>query len=277
MANFRMGYIGKSFSLGVLGIVGTLVACGGGGVTSTIAQQTTTVSPYVLYASGYAMKNAPANDSFANSHEGGDVTLFYGNNINWAWDLGRSDVGGNPDYLKQQQAYGVLFSKVSSSTAPNGYAGLSIKPPQNGSLNVSQSGTLILQTGNGTGANADSDAFMTYTVELMAGVQGGQAEGYAYPKKCTYNLSLTPGSRPNGPTGVNNGAIPLTNPYGLQTYRIALNSSNFTCTGGTLAEVKADLRNLNVTVLGSNNSNAVLAGGADKEVFVKIGQISFSQ
>lgn len=270
-----MGYIGKSFSMGVLGILGTLVACGGGGITSTVAQQQASVSPYLLYASGYAMKSVGANDSFASSHEGGDVTTFAGNNISWAWDLGRSDVGGNPDWLKQQQAYGVLFSKAAADTAPTGYAGLSIKAPENGAVNVSESGTLVLQTGNGNDAGTDANAFMTYTVEMMAGVQGGASEGYAYPKKCTYNLALTPGSRPRGPNGTD--AIALTNPFGLQTYRIALSSSNFTCTGGTLAEVKADLRNINVVALGANNANAVAAGAANKEVFMKIGQISFAK
>ena len=271
MSKMRMGYIGKSFSMGALGIVGTLVACGGGGVTSTIAS-TTVASPYVVFASQFAMKSPGANDTWAQSQEGGDVTTFAGNSLAWLWDLGRSDVGGNPDWLKQQQAYGVLFGKGANVDASGGYAGLSIKAPENGSVNVSQSGTMVIQTGNGTPAGADAAAFMNYTIELAAGTQGGADTGYAWPKKCTYQLALTPGSRPNGPSDA--GALPLTNPFGLQTYRIALNSTNFTCTGGTLADVKADLRNISVLVTGANNSGAVGTTGV-KEVFMKIGHIAF--
>ena len=273
MANLRMGYIGKSFTTGVLGIVGTLVACGGGGVTSTVAQSVAR-SPYLVFASEFVMKSPGANDTWAKSQEGGDVTSFAGNGLAWRWDLGRSDVGGNPDWLKQQQAYGVLFGKGAGVDASSGYAGLSIKAPENGSVNVTESGTMVIQTGNGTPAGADAAAFMGYTIELAAGTQGGASEGYAWPKKCTYQLALTPGSRPNGPTDA--GAIPKTNPYGLQTYRIALNTTNFTCTGGTLADVKSDLRNISVLVAAANNSGAVGTSG-DKEVFMKIGQISFSK
>jgi len=271
MAFQRMGYIGKSFTMGALGILGTLVACGGGGITSTVAQAV--ASPYVLFASEFVMKTDGANDTWAKSQEGGDVTTFAGDGLSWAWDLGRSGVGGNPDWLKQQQAYGVLFGKAANADPTRGYAGLSIKAPENGSVNVSQSGTMVIQTGNGNPVGPDSTAFMAYTIELAAGTQGG-APDFAWPKKCTYQLALTPGSRPLGPTG--NTAIDKTNPFGLQTYRIALNSTNFTCTGGTLAEVKTDLKNISVLVAAANN-NGVMSDTAAREVFMKIGQISFTK
>ena len=271
MANLRMGYIGKSFSLGILGIVGTLVACGGGGITSTIAQQVVANSPYLLYASEFVMKTDGENDTWAESQEGGDVTSFAGQGLSWRWDLGRSDVGGNPDFLKQQQAYGVLFGKNANVAAANGYAGLSVKAPENGTVNVTESGNLVIQTGNGNPSGNDENAFMNYTIELAAGNQGG-APDYAWPVKCTHVLALTPGSRPNGPEGT--GAIAKTHPFGLQTYKIALNETNFTCTGGTLANVKADLRNISFIVTGSNNATAVNSLD-DKEVFIKIGHISF--
>ncbi len=276
MANFRMGYIGKSFTLGILGIVGTLVACGGGGVTSTIASTTAAASPYVLFASQYQMKSPGANDTWAASLEGGNVTSFAGAGLSWRWDLGRSDVGGNPDWLKQQQAYGVLFGKNASTSAATGYAGLSIGAPggtPTSSINASASGKLNIQVGNGTPAGTDANAFMTYTIELAAGTQAG-APTYAWPKTCSYDLPLTPGSRPNGPNDA--GAIALTNPYGLQSYTVSLNSTNFTCTGGTLAEVLADVRNISVIVKGANNSAAATAS-VDKEVFIKVGHISFSR
>ncbi len=271
MANLRMGYIGKSFSMGILGIVGTLVACGGGGITSTIAQQTIARSPYLLYASEFVMKTDGANDTWAKSQEGGDVTSFAGLGLAWRWDLGRSDVGGNPDFLKQQQAYGVLFGKNANAAATNAYAGLSIKAPENGTVNVTESGNLVIQTGNGNPAGVDADAFMNYTIELAAGTQGG-APDYAWPIKCTHVLALTPGSRPLGPNGTN--AIPKTNPFGLQTYKVELNQTNFNCSGGTLVALKEDLRNISIIVTGANNTAAV-ASSADKEVFLKIGQIAF--
>lgn len=269
----RMGYIGKSFTMGALGILGTLVACGGGGVTNTVAASV--ASPYVLFASEFVMKSDGANDTWAKSQEGGDVTSFAGDGLSWAWDLGRSDsnIGGNPDWLKQQQAYGIVFAKAANADPTLGYAGLSIKAPENGSVDVSLSGSMVIQTGNGNSVGADSAAFMGYTIELAAGTQGG-APNFAWPKKCTYQLALTPGSRPQGPNGT--GAINLTNPHGLQTYRIALNTTNFTCTGGTLSEVKADLKNISVLVAAANN-NGVMSDSAAREVFIKIGQISFTK
>lgn len=89
MANFRMGYIGKSFTLGILGIVGTLVACGGGGVTSTIASVATPPSPYILFASSFMGKAGATGEPYVVSGEGGDVFSFAGGGLRTtgAWKL----------------------------------------------------------------------------------------------------------------------------------------------------------------------------------------------
>jgi len=259
MANFRMGYIGKSFTMGVLGIVGTLVACGGGGVTSSMA--TATVSPYVLFASQYSMIGGASSEPFARSQEGGSVFSFFDSvtgGFRYTWGLGE-----NAEWLKQRQAYGVQATSTSAVTSAN-YFGLAVKAPANGSVNASNSDTLVVQMGNGSATDAFPNSHMKFTVTVSGGTQDNS---YNWSRSCSYDQTLDADSRP-GPS-----PTAATHPFGLRTYRIPLNS--FTCSSGTMADLKADVKEIAVKVIGGKDAAASAVTSANNTL-LQIGMIAFA-
>lgn len=222
MANFRMGYIGKSFSLGVLGIVGTLVACGGGGVTSSVASVATPPSPYILFASSFLGKAGASSDPWMVSGEGGDVYTFSGGGFTRNWGL-------DSDALRiERQAVGQQFEHTSAITS-SAYFGYSFKAPVNGTVNASESGTLVISMGNGAASNVNSHN--TFVIDIQGGTQAG-APSYAWTNQCSVDKVLDA----------------TNNQYGLKTYRIPL--SSFTCSSGTLSALKGDIKQVSVKVVG---------------------------
>ena len=258
MRSFSMGYIGKSFALGGLGILGTLVACGGGGVTSSVAQNAP-ASPYVLFASQYALLPGAVSEPYAQTQEKGNVFGFSSGGFGYQWS-----VGTNPDYLKQRQAYGLQFGHGAPINASSSF-GLAVRAPENGTINASASDYLIIQMGNGSATDALPTSHMTFTVSVSGG--GNQAVDYTWPATCNFDKVLDADSRP----GPSQGAA--TNPFGLRTYRLPL--SSFTCSSGTLATLKADVREIAVKIVGGKDAAAsAVAGNA---ALLQIGMMAFSK
>lgn len=228
MANLRMGYIGKSFSLGILGIVGTLVACGGGGITSTVASVATPASPYILFASSFLGKAGATGEPWMVSGENGDVFTFADGGFTRTYGL-------DSDALRiERQAVGQQFKHDSAITSA-AYFGYSFKAPANGTVNASESGTLVISMGNGA-ASTNANSHNTFVIDIQGGTQNPQT--YAWTNQCSIDQVLDNSTN---------------NAYGLKTYRIALNS--FTCSAGTLAALKADIKQVSVKVVGGKETN----------------------
>jgi hypothetical protein len=260
MRNFTKGYIAKSFTMGFLGILGTLVACGGGGVTSSSAVSAP-ASPYVLFASQYSLKTGASSEPYAQTQELGDVYGFSNGGFSYQWGLGT-----NPAYMVQRQAYGLQFGNASTVTS-NDFFGLAVRAPANSTVDASNADYLVIQMGNGSASDAFPHSHMTFTVAISgAGTQGG-APNYAWPATCSYDKALDTTSR----IGPNQDAS--ANPFGLRTYRIPL--ASFTCTSGTLATLKADVREIAVKVVGGKDATASTT--ANNSTLLQIGYMAFSK
>ena len=246
MANLRMGYIGKSFSLGILGIVGTLVACGGGGITSTVAN--TPVSPYILFGSSFLGKTGASGEPWMVSGEGGDIFTFAGGGFTRNWGL-------DSDALRnERQAVGQQFEHTCAITDA-AYFGYSFKAPANGTVNASQSGMLVISMGNGAAANANSHN--TFVIDIQGGTQAG-APTYAWTNQCSVDQVLDNSTN---------------NSYGLKTYRIPL--SSLTCSAGTLAALKADIKQVSVKVVGGKEPTKD-ATTANNSTLMQVSYIGFA-
>lgn len=259
MANLRMGYIGKSFSLGILGIVGTLVACGGGGITSTVAS-VATPNEHVLFAMGYSVLpyNSSDPDLKYSTKQGGKVHIGSGG----GWSYGGFGIfqQTNNDWANGQGAVdffgggGVLFKHDAPLTSDS-YIYYKITPRSTGSVDISATDNLLISLGNdkiGSAANTHK--------EVTVFLEGGTASGSNYSNSCNSRVSL----RDND----NNNKI--------TTYTVSL--ENFTCTSGTLASLKAGLNQVVVKVLmGNNNTTSDLASGSSTETLITLGAIAFSK
>ena len=244
----RMGYIGKSFSMGALGIIGTLVACGGSGITSTIAQSV--ASPYVLVASSYTPHASAANDLKWSTAQGGDVYMGSGGNFVY----GNYGIFTQPD-IDYHQSVGIQYNHT-SALASTDYIYTKIQTPQNAGLDVSQSGNLMIQMGNGVDLAVQTNSPTTFTLEIVGGAYNSTT--YTYANSCTVNVPLT-----TTPATANN----------LRVYTVALSSFG-SCTG-TLAALKSDLKAVVVKVLGANDTRATST--TLNYVLPKVGLVAFSR
>lgn len=246
MANLRMGYIGKSFSMGILGIVGTLVACGGGGITSTVAN--TPVSPYILFGSSFLGKAGATGEPWMVSGEGGDVFTFANGGFarNYGLDTNALRI--------ERQAVGQQFAHAGPITN-TGYFGYSFKAPANGTVNASQSGTLVISMGNGAAAT-NANSHNTFVIDIQGGTQ--DATTYAWTNQCSVDQVLDNSTN---------------NAYGMKTYRIAL--SSLTCSAGTLAALKADIKQVSVKVVGGKEPTKDASISANSTM-MQVGYIGFA-
>lgn len=259
MRQFTKGYVGKSFTMGLLGIVGTLVACGGGGITSTVAQSSVTASPYVHFASQYDLIAGASSEPRAQTQELGSVYGFSGGSFAYQWGLGE-----NANYMKQRQAYGLQFGHSAAITNTS-YFGLAVRAPNNGTVDASNSDYLVVQMGNGSSTDAFPNTHMTFTVSISGG--GAQASDYSWPAVCSYDKTLDSTSR------VGTGQDVSANAYGLRTYRLAL--SGFTCSSGSLASLKADVREIAVKIVGGKDATA--SATLNNSALLQIGYMAFSK
>ena len=259
MRQFTKGYIGKSFTLGFVGIVGTLVACGGGGITSTVAQSSAPASPYILFASQYQLIAGATSEPYAKTQELGNIYGFSGGGFTYQWGLGT-----DANIMKERQAYGVQFGHSAAITNTS-YFGLAVRAPENGSVNATNSNYLVIQMGNGSSTDAFPNTHMKFTVAISGG--GSQAVDYSWPAVCEYDKTLDTTSR------IGTGKDASANPFGLRTYRIAL--SDFTCSSGNLSNLKADVREIAVKIVVGKDSTA--SATANNSALLQIGYLAFSK
>lgn len=255
MAFQRMGYIGKSFTMGALGILGTLVACGGGGVTSTIAS-TTAPSEHVLFAMGFSPVAYDSNNPTLKwtTAQGGKVyagesgAWTYGNFGMWAQSV--------PDYnngIGAIDVHGAIGLNYLHSTAvtSSSFFYYNFIPRTSGAVDISATDKLIISMGNDKqGSNANTHQEITIFLE------GGTLTGNDYSNSCKTTQLLR--SHAN-----------------VSTYSIAL--SGFTCDRGTLANLKPALNQVVLKVLPGGQNATSDASTAANETLLKVSGIAFSK
>lgn len=256
MANFRTGYIGKSFTMGVLGIVGTLVACGGGGVTSTVAS-TATPSEHVLFAMGFSPTTYDAADPDLKWSTGQGGKVWAGSGGGWTYGNFGMWAQSTPDYANGVGAIdvhggvGVNFLH-NAALGAGGYIYYKITPRSSGSVDVSATDKLLISIGNdkfGAAANTHQ--------EVSVFLEGGTLSGGAYSNICTATQALR--SHAN-----------------ISTYTIPL--SSFTCSSGSMTSLKSAVSQVVFKVLpGGGNTTSDAASGASTETLIKFSSIAFSK
>ena len=215
-------------------------------------------SSQVLFASQYELYETPENDTYAYSHEGGDVTRFSGGAFGRSWGL------DNPDWLLQRQAYGEQYGH-GEAVDDSSYFGLALKAPNNGDLDISATDTLVIQMGNGTSTDSDANSHMVFTIELNGGEQ--DTSDYTWTNSCYYDQDLLEGSRPGSTQAA------WVNPFGIHTYRVSL--ANFTCTIGNMDDLKAELDEIAVKVVGGKDVEASATSSGNHSL-IQVGYVGFS-
>ena len=203
-------------------------------------------SSQVLFASQYELTGNDA-EPFAISEEDGEVYSFSGGDFYYTWGLGE-----DPNFMIQRQAYGLQFNHAGTIT-DSSFFGLAFKAPGNSSVDISESDTLVIQTGNGSATDAFANSHMVFTIELNGG-----------DSTCSYDLTLADGSRP-GPD-----QQAWTSPFGIHTYRIPFGESHLNCADA----LKADLQEVVVKVVGGKDATA--SATENNQVLMQVGYIGFS-
>lgn len=257
----KYGYIGKSFVLGSVGIVASLIAaCGGGGITDVVAA-TSAPSSYVLFASGYKTLSSAAGDLKAQSLEGGFVYANSFGNFKW----GQYSNGSWSDAEMQARgAFGLSFQQDGTTPDDTHGAYVAVKAPENGSVDISASGKMVIRTGNGTTLQYDSNAKKVFRIQVDGGEQN--TTDWSFPYSCNYDLTLDPDA-------ISDSGQPSSNPFGQATYEIQM--SSFTCDRGSLTDLAKDLRQVTVKVLGGIDAATDNTSGA--YTFIQAGMIAFTK
>ena len=263
MRQLKLGYIGKSFALGGLGVLGTIIAaCGGGGESATAAAGT--VSKYVLFASSYTFNTnvAPSDPAKWTSLEGGTASMGAKDGGNFIYgDYGIFDNAA----INYNQGVGIQFRHAAALNATD-FLYLQVKSPANAALDVSLSSNLVIQMGNGVNVNENANTAQVFSVFVEGGDYNATAYTYAY--SCQKDVTIPAANfQPNG------------NPLGMSTYKIAL--ADFTCTGGAtsaaaLTSLKSTVKAVTVKVLGGKDLTARETSTTGNYVLPKVGFIAFS-
>ena len=237
-------YAGPSVSSG--GGAGT-GSGGGGGATGA-------ATPYGLFASTFIAYAAQTNGAFLHSVQKGDVYAFFGGNFGYGnYSSSQADMNRTGVYTIQAQA-----GATRPSTAAD-YFQVVVLAPGNGTFDISQAATLLVQMGNAfvpsgnipLGPNAN-----VFTVDLNNSVGGATPTA-----DCAYDQTLA------SPIGPNQGPSVL----GVRTYAIPL--ASFSCSIGSVALLQqSGITTVAVKVLGSKNP-ALVASEGDT---ISVGQIGFT-
>ncbi len=257
MANFRMGYIGKSFTMGLLGIVGTLVACGGGGVTSSIASVSAPPDS-VVFAMGFTRRTVTEPDLEYLTEQGGKIYIGTRSGGNWAWggygiyeNAGADCTWGGCGGINQFGGVGINFKHDAALNSQDYIYYRVTARSSGGTVNISATDNMLLSIGN------DKNGTNTHK-ELTVVLEGGTQTGNAWSNSCKTTLQL--------------GAY-----QSISTYKIPL-ATGWTCDSGSMSTLKSTLSQVVIKVLpGGNNTSNDAASGAATETFIKLGAIAFSK
>ena len=275
-----------ALSPAVIGAAMALAACGGGGVTNPPADDggggaSVDATPYALFASNYVAYAAQTNGAFLHSVQDGDVYATFGGNINYGC------FAFNQEQMNANQFYAIQAQADSNGGPPNGtncqpnsnvppttsadFAKLTIKAPGTNSptatsvapLDISQSGTMLVQMGNiytqGDVPGAVGGNATTYTIQLNNDTSFNQ-DGSAQTALCSFDQVLAViGRSPSAPLGVLNYVIPF---------------SSFTCSTGTMDTMKSTgVTSVTVRFSGDKNPN-LLVNELD---VIAVGYVGFSK
>ena len=221
-------------------------------------------SPYVMFASQYEVVSDATGDPYVKSNEQGGVYEFSGGGFagNNAYTLRGDDNSGDP--MKERQLYGVQYFHM-EAIGDDSYFGLSVKAPNDGALDISETDTLVIQMGEGTGG---ATAHTTFTIDLNGGEQDSTT--YVWSHSCSYDQELLAGSQPGDQLDPAEG---WDNDWGIQTYRIPL--SSFECGDDDFEELKADLEEVAVKVVGGKDAEAS-AAATENHTLLQFGYIAFA-
>jgi hypothetical protein len=244
----KIGYIGKSFAMGSVGILASVIAaCGGGGVTDVVASSATP-SAFVAFAMGYEPHPSTQGDLKWQTLQGGDVYMgsagyAYGNF--GIWDAAA---------ISYHQSVGIQFFH-SAPLATTDYIYTKIQAPEDGSVDASATSTMLIQMGNDKiGGEANTATVFTVSIE------GGDYDTttYSYANSCKTNVTLDQTPNPNM----------------LHTYSLLL--ASLTCDSGTVDAAKSDLRAVTVKVLASENATSAATTTANY-VLPKVATVVFTK
>ena len=216
-------------------------------------------SSQVLFASQYELIDGATGEPLLSSSEGGDVYSFSGGNF-----IGKEVFHmRDENILRERQLYGVQYYH-SEAIDDQSYFGLTVKSPNNGELDISETDTLVIQMGNGV--NSDT-THMVFVIDLNGGEQ--DPNDYSWTHSCSYEQELLEGSQPGEQL---DPAEAWDNGWGVQTYRIPL--VDFDCGESDLSELKVDLEEVAVKVVGGVDEAA--SAVADNHTLLSFGFIAFS-
>jgi hypothetical protein len=122
----------------------------------------------------------------------------------------------------------------------------------------------VIQTGNGTGNQYDSNAKKVVQIKVEGGTQS--TTDWSFQHSCKYNKTLDSAA-------INDSGQPGANNYGLRTYEI--NLADFTCTSGDLTSLKRDVKQVTVQLVGGIDPATDSTSGA--YTFLQTGLIAFSK
>ena len=247
MTLFSKNYIVKSFSMGFLGILGTLVACGGGGVTSSGAQSAAPAEQ-ILFAMGYQPLSVQGDDTIKwKTAQGGKVSAGSGG----SWSYGDWGVWTQTD-IDTKGWVGVQYKHTAANTASS-YIYYKVTGPKEGSIDVSATDSLIISMGNekiGSEANTPT--------EVTVFVEGGAYDttNYTYANSCKAKQALR--------------STTLSS-----TYVIAL--SSLTCDSGTLVALKTGVKAVVIKVLPGSGNATTDTSTTNNYTLIELGAIGFGK
>ena len=209
---------------------------------------TVTDGTHILFASQYERLSAEDSGAWSKTKESGLVYVAPGWNNSgsvqnqsgdwdWGWyEASASDVATRQSFAKQ-------WNHDSALDSVDDRIYVNVKAPANGKLDITDTDTLVIQMGNtsdtdtdpGNGLVAQANTHNTYTVTLSGGTQN--TSDWSWSDVCTADQALTASG----------------NKYGLSTYYVSL--SSFSCSSGSLSNVKSNLAEVMISVeYGKNNS-----------------------
>ena len=212
-------------------------------------------SSQVLFASQYELKDGATGEPWANSEEDGDIYGFSGGDFIWSW---------SPDAnaMSERQSYGLQFYH-DVAIDETSYFGLTVKAPGNGYVDITESDTLVIQMGQANSLDGHPNTHTVFTIDLNGGEQN--PNDFSWSDSCSYDQALAEGSQPGGEELWDT-------PFGLLTYRIPL--ADFDCGEGELDDLKVDLEEVAIKVVGGKDEEASAATG--NHTLLHFGYIAFS-
>ena len=185
-----------------------------------------------------------ADDGTARTIENGSVTLFSDSAFDIVTERFGTTAADKRTQIRERQAYGIERGSSATLSAESSFGitlsaessfGITFNAANDGTVNISESSTLVIQMGNGS---SSTNSFSVFTIELSDGTNWCRVNQDVSAAKPTSDA-------PAPPVGV----------HGLFTYEIAL--SAFTaCSSGAVGDVQTALSSVSVKVIAGEQANS---------------------